>query len=81
MGRWDYGPWFWPPLTTAAGLVNGAIVGRNWRVPVGLTCPGTPNPSLVPEGFMDTPVVNGQAYPVLPVQPQALPVPDPECRQ
>ena len=20
MGRWDYGPWFWPPLTTAAGL-------------------------------------------------------------
>ena len=34
-------------------------------------CPGTPNPSLVPEGFMDTPVVNGTAYPVLPVARKA----------
>ena len=25
--------------------------------------PGTPNPSLVPEAFMDTPLVNGTAYP------------------
>lgn len=25
--------------------------------------PGTPNPSIVPEGFMDTQVVNGTAYP------------------
>ena len=22
MGRWDYGPWFWPPYT---GLTNGPV--------------------------------------------------------
>ena len=69
MGRWDYGPWFWPPLTAAAGLVHGEepVIGD----PNGTTYPGTPNPSLVPEAFMDTPVVNGTAYPTLAVQPQA----------
>lgn len=25
-GRWDYGPWFWPPVTAAAGLIHGEIV-------------------------------------------------------
>jgi FtsP/CotA-like multicopper oxidase with cupredoxin domain len=29
------------------------------------TCPGTLNPSGVPESFMDTPVVNGQVYPTI----------------
>ncbi len=69
MGRWDYGPWFWPPLTAAAGLVHGAepVVGD----PNGTEIPGTPNPSLVPEAFLDTPVVNGTAYPKITVQPQA----------
>ena len=33
--------------------------------------PGTPNPSLVPEGYMDTPLVNGTAYPYLNVNRQA----------
>jgi FtsP/CotA-like multicopper oxidase with cupredoxin domain len=28
-------------------------------------CPATPNPSLVPESFLDTPVVNGVAYPTV----------------
>ncbi len=23
MGRWDYGPWFWPIFGTGAGLVHG----------------------------------------------------------
>ena len=69
MGRWDYGPWFWPPLTAAAGLVHGAepVPGD----PNGTEYPGTPNPSLVPEAFMDTPVVNGTAYPTVTVQPKA----------
>jgi FtsP/CotA-like multicopper oxidase with cupredoxin domain len=61
-GRWDYGPWFWPPLTTAAGLVHGEVT-----LPDGTVIPGTPNPSLTPESFMDTPVVNGMAYPYLTV--------------
>ncbi len=52
-GRWDYGPWFWPPLD-----------------PTQLLGP-LPQPSGVPEGFMDTPVINGTAYPYLVVRPKA----------
>ncbi len=59
MGRWDYGPWFWPPYT---GLLYGEVPCPTAANP-GQTCPGTPNPSGVPESFMDTPVVNGTAYP------------------
>ena len=68
-GRWDYGPWFWPPLTSAAGLQHPAepIPGD----PNGTEIPGTPNPSLTPEAFMDTPVINGVAYPYINVQPTA----------
>ncbi len=69
MGRWDYGPWFWPPLTAAAGLLHGAEPVPN--DPNGAEIPGTPNPSLVPEAFMDTPLVNGTAYPKVSVKPQS----------
>jgi FtsP/CotA-like multicopper oxidase with cupredoxin domain len=66
-GRWDYGPWFWPPVTAAAGLIHGPIIDPS----TGLQIPGTPNPSMVPEAFMDTAMVNGTAYPVLSVQRRA----------
>jgi FtsP/CotA-like multicopper oxidase with cupredoxin domain len=62
LGRWDYGPWFWPPLTTAAGLIHGEAI-----LPDGTRTPGTPNPTMVPESYMDTPLVNGAAYPTLTV--------------
>lgn len=69
MGRWDYGPWFWPPNT---GLKNGPVAnplaGQPGQAPMN---PGTPNVSAVPEGFMDTPVINGTAYPTLTVQPKS----------
>ena len=72
MGRWDYGPWFWPPYT---GLTNGPIpnpyydpVNAPWEPPL---APGTPTPTSVPEAFMDTPLVNGTAYPSLEVKPKA----------
>jgi FtsP/CotA-like multicopper oxidase with cupredoxin domain len=52
MGRWDYGPWIWPPVTV--------------QVPDTL-----PNPSIVPEAFMDTMVVNGKAFPYFDVQRRA----------
>jgi FtsP/CotA-like multicopper oxidase with cupredoxin domain len=65
MGRWDYGPWFWPPVTNIAHLPIPS------PVPGGPDTPGTPNPSLVPEAFMDTPVVNGTAYPYLKVSRRA----------
>ena len=75
VGRWDYGPWFWPPLTQAAGLVHGLKpnpyydpVNKPWEPQ---WIPGIPNPSLVPEAFMDTMVVNGTAYPYLKVHRKA----------
>ena len=74
MGRWDYGPWFWPPVPVSDTAPNsiptahGPVPGAN---PGDLDSPGTPNPSLTPEAFMDTPVINGCAYPVMNVEPKA----------
>lgn len=60
MGRWDYGPWFWPIF--GAGVIKNPPVFNpstgQYDIPL-------PNPSIVPEAFMDTPVVNGTAYPYL----------------
>jgi FtsP/CotA-like multicopper oxidase with cupredoxin domain len=66
-GRWDYGPWFWPPVTAGSGLVHGPIPDP---LMPGRLIPGTPNPSMAMESFLDTPLVNGAAYPVLTVQHQ-----------
>ena len=68
-GRWDYGPWFFPPWTVQFGTQTNPYYNPTaapWEPPV---IPGTPNPSGVPESFMDTPLVNGNAYPFLIVQP------------
>jgi FtsP/CotA-like multicopper oxidase with cupredoxin domain len=71
MGRWDYGPWFWPPQDPKTFVPQGQpFLCQSANIPTTF-CPGTPNPSGVPEGFMDTPVVNGVAYPVLHVSPEA----------
>jgi FtsP/CotA-like multicopper oxidase with cupredoxin domain len=78
-GRWDYGPFFWPPqqsltslegaprpitvpCTTMAGVAPGGA-------PLNTSCPTTPLPSLTPESFLDTPIVNGTAYPTVTVDP------------
>jgi FtsP/CotA-like multicopper oxidase with cupredoxin domain len=70
MGRWDYGPWFWPPYT---GLQNGPVANPLYGTSPteGPWNPGIPDVSGVPEGFMDTPLVNGTVYPVLKVDPKA----------
>ena len=70
MGRWDYGPWFWPPFT---GLQNGPLPNPLYPAVAGEPPlnPGLPNPSLTPEAFMDTPLVNGTVYPVLNLEPKA----------
>ncbi len=39
-----------------------------WEPPL---MPGTPNPSMPGEAFMDTPIVNGTAYPYMEVEPKA----------
>ncbi len=83
-GRWDYGAWFYPPQTTlsaaspstavtvscTSSAFPGQLLGPSPTCPT-CGCPITPNPSGTPEGFMDTPVVNGVAYPVLHVAPAA----------
>ena len=50
MGRWDYGPWFWPVFNVVPPYYPPVV-------------------SSVPESFMDTPLVNGTAYPYLDVAP------------
>ena len=81
-GRWDYGPWFWPaqnpatyvpggqpiydPAICKSSFYNAANPGPAFPP---LVCPGTPKPSGTPEAFLDTPVVNGTAYPTLTVDP------------
>ena len=69
MGRWDYGPWFWPVFPPAHGEITNPYFGTSPVEPP--TIPGTPNPSIVPEAFMDTPIVNGTAYPTVTVEPKA----------
>ncbi|MCX5806050.1 MAG: FG-GAP-like repeat-containing protein [Proteobacteria bacterium] len=56
-GRWDWGPWFWPPVIVDAAHSTPPVY--QWDVT------GTP------EAFMDTMLVNGTAYPYLPVSPTA----------
>ena len=85
-GRWDYGPWFWPPQDPTTFVADGQpYVCDSAAFPSGsppafppLLCPGTPSPrspisqvSGTPEAFMDTPVVNGTAYPTMAIKPSA----------
>jgi FtsP/CotA-like multicopper oxidase with cupredoxin domain len=75
-GRWAYGPWFWPPTTGipygpvpnpyyTGGTPNQyGIIEPYWN-------PGVPSISTPGEAWFDTPVVNGQVYPYVEVQPQS----------
>ena len=74
-GRWDYGPWFWPPWTVQHGPIPNPYYNPTaapWEPPV---IPGVPNPSGTPESFMDTPIVNGTAYPYLTCSAPNLQIP------
>ena len=85
-GRWHYGPWFWPPANVTYGPVPNPYCQPtppppgsypNGTYDCSLTpteppyMPATPNPSMAAEAFMDTPMVNGTAYPYLVVEPKA----------
>ncbi len=73
-GRWDYAAWFnlsapapdlkYPPIKNP----YYDPVNAPWEPPM---IPGTPHPSLVMEAYMDTPLINGAAYPSLDVEPKA----------
>lgn len=70
-GRWDYGPWFWPPQNPSTFVADGQpyacnSLGFDAVTPVAfppLMCPGTPKDSATPEAFGDTVLVNGTIYP------------------
>ncbi len=61
MGRWDYGPFFWPPWPTKYLPYTDSL---------GLLEPNLPTPSMTMEAFHDTPIVNGTLYPYLEVDPK-----------
>jgi FtsP/CotA-like multicopper oxidase with cupredoxin domain len=85
-GRWFYGPWFFPATpvcgssadavkpfciefgTVANPYANPANSNYNPLQPPEM--PGTPHPSWGAEAFLDTMMVNGTAYPTLPVAAQ-----------
>lgn len=72
LGRWDYNTWIYPPITTQ---IIGPI-SNPYYDPINAPnepslIPGIPRPTSVPEGFMDSTVVNGTAYPYLNLTPSA----------
>jgi FtsP/CotA-like multicopper oxidase with cupredoxin domain len=54
VGRWDWGPWFWPVFPAQFSLPSGAYGDA----------------TATPEAFQDTPTVNGQPYPTMTVDPK-----------
>jgi PKD repeat protein/FtsP/CotA-like multicopper oxidase with cupredoxin domain len=69
-GRWHYGPWFYPPTDILHGPVtNPYFTNLNFTGEPPMM-PGTPNPSTPGEAFMDTPLVNGAAYPNVTLDPK-----------
>jgi FtsP/CotA-like multicopper oxidase with cupredoxin domain/fibronectin type 3 domain-containing protein len=59
VGRWHYGPWFWPVFPALYNLPEGTYSPAGYENTVTTT----------PEGWHDTPVINGVAYPTLEVDP------------
>ena len=68
-GRWDYGPWFWPPAPVVAEPATAAQYKYMPGMSDGNVHPENYNTSHVPEAFQDTMMVNGTAYPYLTVAP------------
>ena len=64
VGRWDWGSWFWPVFPSVYDLPTGEVKAINAITKLG-------EASTTPEAYMDTPVINGVAYPTLEVQPKA----------
>ncbi len=75
LGRWDYGPWIWPPFPSAHPPIH--VANGTLGIPPALDAnsvddvlPNLPDISMGMEAFFDTPLVNGTVYPVLEVQPK-----------
>ena len=59
VGRWHYGPWFWPVFPALYNLPEGTYSPAGYENTVTTT----------PEGWNDTPIINGVAYPTMEVDP------------
>ncbi|MEY8877130.1 MAG: fibronectin type III domain-containing protein [Leptothrix sp. (in: b-proteobacteria)] len=59
VGRWHYGPWFWPVYPSLYPMPEGTYSGEGYENTTTVT----------PEAWMDTPIINGVAYPVMEVDP------------
>ncbi|TFG55087.1 MAG: hypothetical protein E4H30_07930, partial [Methanomassiliicoccus sp.] len=73
-GRWMYAPYFWPPATIKYPPIPNPYYNASMPIDPMMNVPmipGLPNPSIPGESFMDTPIVNGAAYPYLDVDPQS----------
>ncbi|MFK5636176.1 multicopper oxidase domain-containing protein, partial [Ornithinimicrobium sp. LYQ103] len=75
-GRWAYGPWFWPPTSSVEyGPTDNPYFDPACDPEVGWCepplMPGVPYNSMGMEAFMDTPMVNGAAYPYVELDPKA----------
>lgn len=71
-GRWHYGPWFWPPTE----FISHPPTENPYYDPINKpweneTIPDMPSPSMVGEAFMDTPLVNGTAFPTVELDPKS----------
>nr|CAA81037.2 mofA [Leptothrix discophora] len=54
VGRWHWGPWFWPVFPAMYDLPSGEYG----------------DVTVTPEAWMDTPLVNGVAYPTIELDPK-----------
>ncbi len=63
MGRWDYGPWMVPAVPASHPPITNPLYNPSTAPWENVNNPGVPNPSIVPEAFVDTSIVNGNAYP------------------
>ena len=59
---------YYQPICDGLPDPNNVACTAPWEPPL---MPGNPNPSIPGEAFMDTPTVNGTAYPYLEVEPKA----------
>ncbi len=54
VGRWDWGPWFWPVFPAQYSVPSGLVNDAAW----------------VPTSYLDSMMVNGVVYPTLTVEPK-----------
>jgi FtsP/CotA-like multicopper oxidase with cupredoxin domain len=74
-GRWQYGPWFWPPTEDIAKKAVANEYFDPLCNPLLTWCepplrPDSPTPSMGMEAYNDTAMVNGTIYPYMEVQPK-----------